>query len=671
MNSRGTWFHWASQVAAVVCLAVSASGQVSWKQQVDGEPTGLTAAIVDAHRTSTRTHWVVAFSEPVSPERAATAGLMRIGPAPLDQWLAVADDSSTWWNELPVSTARWVTQEEKWSPLLDAASVETVGENDLLWLVVSFHPDVDSGSIDAVLRSAGITAMERTPLLSRERLVTVTRSEAKALLHWDEVAYLFPASVALRLAEGVETCPGALGQGFIGQQAATVGDGWDGPGLGTAALTYWLGDPPKGISGAEWAAAVRQALGEWSSAVAVDFALTQLRGQSRSIDLWPAAGDHGDGYPFDGPRGVLAHTFYPTAPDALAGDVHLDNDESWRIGANTDLFSVVLHELGHSLGLGHSDNPGSVMYPYYRLVTGLSEADRQAARTLYAARVPAGGGGAGAPVSLILTTPAAGEAQVSAATFVLEGQVKGGTTAPWTLQWVNEAGGDGVATVDRAWKLTLPLVPGLNTLHLRVSEAGVTSAVTVKLFRQTAPPVAPPAAPPQLTVDPPVLPPGSATIRLTGTASHASGIKRVTWQLGTMSGTATGTATWTIPSVPLGPGNNVVAVTAESVAGTSVTATVTMTVTMADKVSPSLTITNPSAGTLSTSAASYTLRGTATDTGGVERVTWQNGGASGLATGTNEWAAVVPLVVGINNITIRAEDKSGNATWRQAVIRRR
>ena len=58
--------------------------------------------------------------------------------------------------------------------------------------------------------------------------------------------------------------------------------------------------------------------------------------------------------PFDGPGGVLAHTFYPLH----GGDVHFDGEEDWvvrpgqgRRGAHLRL--VAAHEFGHSLGLPH------------------------------------------------------------------------------------------------------------------------------------------------------------------------------------------------------------------------------------------------------------------------------------------------------------------------------
>ncbi len=51
---------------------------------------------------------------------------------------------------------------------------------------------------------------------------------------------------------------------------------------------------------------------------------------------------------------------------------------------SVDLYSVTLHELGHALGLGHSDVPGAVMYPYYRRLTALTTEDIGAIQDLYA-----------------------------------------------------------------------------------------------------------------------------------------------------------------------------------------------------------------------------------------------------------------------------------------------
>ena len=79
-----------------------------------------------------------------------------------------------------------------------------------------------------------------------------------------------------------------------------------------------------------------------------------------------------DGLPFT-TTNVLAHTFYPASPnpESIAGDMHLNASETWAIGGQPDVFSLALHETGHALGLGHSDDPADIMYAIYKPATGL------------------------------------------------------------------------------------------------------------------------------------------------------------------------------------------------------------------------------------------------------------------------------------------------------------
>ena len=53
---------------------------------------------------------------------------------------------------------------------------------------------------------------------------------------------------------------------------------------------------------------------------------TQIYDQESDIEIIFVHGDHGDGSPFDGPSGVLAHAYFPEN-----GDAHFDEGETWTI----------------------------------------------------------------------------------------------------------------------------------------------------------------------------------------------------------------------------------------------------------------------------------------------------------------------------------------------------
>jgi len=155
------------------------------------------------------------------------------------------------------------------------------------------------------------------------------------------------------------------------------------------ALTYGFQNFSPDLSQAQVRSAITQALAQWSAVTPLTFSEVPFASTPDMVIRF-VAGDHGDGSPFDGPSGILAHGFYPPPNGgAIAGDLHFDEAETWTVNlppSGIDLVSVALHEFGHTLGLAHSTISGAVMAPYYTGAHRTLEADDIAGiRALYGA----------------------------------------------------------------------------------------------------------------------------------------------------------------------------------------------------------------------------------------------------------------------------------------------
>lgn len=135
--------------------------------------------------------------------------------------------------------------------------------------------------------------------------------------------------------------------------------------------------------------AFSRAFARWAEVIPMTFTETDSIGTA-DIRIGFFSGDHGDGEPFDGVLGTLAHAFSPPA-----GHFHLDDDEDWLIDGDltllpsisaVDLESVAVHEIGHLLGLGHSSVEDAIMFPSISAGTRkvqLADDDIQGVQTLY------------------------------------------------------------------------------------------------------------------------------------------------------------------------------------------------------------------------------------------------------------------------------------------------
>ncbi|XP_041662211.1 collagenase 3-like [Cheilinus undulatus] len=134
------------------------------------------------------------------------------------------------------------------------------------------------------------------------------------------------------------------------------------PKWGKKLITYRITNYTSDLAQETVDATIAQAFQLYSDVIPLDF--RQIHSGTADIEMFFVAKEHADGYNFDGKGRTMAHAQRPRK--AQGGFVHFDEDETWTVSEKeANLLLVAAHEIGHSLGLDHTQDNSTLMYEEY------------------------------------------------------------------------------------------------------------------------------------------------------------------------------------------------------------------------------------------------------------------------------------------------------------------
>lgn len=128
---------------------------------------------------------------------------------------------------------------------------------------------------------------------------------------------------------------------------------------------------------------VRQAFDAWEKVAAIDF--VEVTNAPADIQVGLDA--------IDGRGGTIGQaTWTYRGPLTTHAEIAVDSAETWSpfVPGGNNFYGMMVHEIGHTIGLAHSSDPSSIMYPIASAYMAFSNEDLAAIQALYGPPAVAG-----------------------------------------------------------------------------------------------------------------------------------------------------------------------------------------------------------------------------------------------------------------------------------------